>query len=398
TGPGGYTSDLAEYLVQQGEEVTVLTSFPHYPLWRLYPGFKQGFFPKSVLNGVKIIRCPIYIPQSPGAFKRILYDLSFTLSSAFAGLFTGKYDIIYCISPPLTIGLTANFLSLLKKCPFIFHIMDLVPDTPIALGMLNNQAVINMLYSLERYVYKNADGIVAISPGYLRNLADKHVPLEKAALLPNWIDIDVITPGERVNNFRQRNKLDGHEFLVTYAGNMGNKQGLETLLQAAELIQNGNKNNVKFLMVGEGARKKFLLDYARRRNLKNVIFLPLQPAEDFPGLLSASDALVITQRSSVVDICLPGKLMTNCASGRPILAAVNRESETARFINEAGCGIIVEPEKPVALLEGILKLKDSPDLARSLGAKGRKYVENFYSRDKVLNSFHHFIKKIAEIH
>ena len=398
TGPGGYTTDLAEYLVQHGEEVTILTSFPHYPHWKLYPGYKQSLYPGSKENGVEIIRCPIYIPTNPNAIKRIIYDLSFTLSSAIGSVSTGRFDLIYCISPPLTIGLTARFLSFFKRCPFIIHIMDLVPDTPVALGMLNNQVIINFLYALEKYVYRRAAGIVAISPGFLRNLQEKAVPEDKIALLPNWIDTDVITPGNRMNEFRRNNGIEDDDFVVTYAGNMGNKQGLETLLQTAERMAERGNGKVRFLMVGEGARKSFLLNYAHSNKLDNVTFMPLQPEKTFPQLLSASDALVITQKKSVVDICLPGKLMTNCASGRPILAAVHNKSETAKFISDADCGLIIDPEKPAALMEGINKLEKSPRLASEMGMRGRRYVEKYYSREKVLNNFHQFIKKIAAIH
>ena len=397
TGPSIYITDLAEYLAAKGEEITIVTSFPHYPHWRLYPGFHQRFFEKLFDKGVRIIRCPIYIPRSPSSLKRIGYDLSFTLSSFWGGIFRERFDLIYCVSPPLTIGLTAELLSRFKRCPFIFHIMDLIPDTVVALGMLRNNLILNILKLIEGHIYRASSGIVVISPGFEKNLLRKGLDgKKKIALLPNWVDTSVIKPSARLNGVREKYGIADDEFVVTYAGNMGNKQGLETLLQSAELMTGGDCGKVRFLMVGEGARKAYLLGYAERRNLENVMFLPLQPPDIFPDLLATSDALAITQKKSVTDICIPSKLMTNCASGRPLIAAVNADSETAKFIEQAECGIIVEPENPLALKNAVMKLLGAPELADEMGKQGRIYIENNYEREIILEKYSRFIYEVVE--
>ncbi|NQS97249.1 MAG: glycosyltransferase family 4 protein [candidate division Zixibacteria bacterium] len=397
TGPGVYITDLAEYLSAKGEEITVVTSYPHYPHWRLYPGFRQRLFERSIDKGVRIIRCPIYIPKSPSTLKRMGYDLSFTLSSFWGGILRERFDLIYCVSPPLTIGLTAELLSRFKRCPFIFHIMDLIPDTAVALGMLRNKLILNILKLIEGHIYRASSGIVVISPGFEENLLRKGLKgKKKIALLPNWVDTSIIKPSTRMNGFREKYGIADDEFVVTYAGNMGNKQGLETLLQSAGLMTDGNCRKVRFLMVGEGARKAYLLEYSERCNLENVMFLPLQPPEVFPDLLAASDALAITQKKSVTDICIPSKLMTSCASGRPLLAAVNENSETAKFIGQAGCGIVVEPENPPALKTAVMKLLNTPELGIEMGKQGRLYVEKNFAREKILENYSRFIYEIVE--
>ena len=397
TGPAGYITDLAEFLVQAGEQVSVVTSFPHYPQWRLYPGYCQKLLQKSSENGVNVFRCPIYIPRSPATLKRIAYDISFTISSIWGSTQNKKIDLIYCVSPPLTIGLTAQMLGWLKRCPFIFHIMDLIPDTAVALGMLNNQLILNILRIIELHVYRAAAGIVVISPGFKDNLKKKGIEQnKKIALLPNWIDSSQITPGPRLNGFRRLHSLDEDAFVITYAGNMGNKQGLETLLKTAELMNNPLYAKYIFLMVGEGARKNELCEYARQKKLKNVIFLPLQAPEIFPQLLAASDILALTQKRSVTDICLPGKLMTSCASGRPILAAVNLNSETAKFVQQSGCGMIVEPENPEAFKQALLQLRKNPQACVEMGKNGRNFVVQNYSRENTLQKYRNFIHEVVE--
>ena len=162
TGPASYITTLAEYLVSCGDSVTVLTSPPHYPHWKFYPGYGQSFYKRTIENGVEVVRGPLYVPASPTALKRIAYDLSYTLSSLMKGVTLREYEVVICVSPPLTIGLTAEILGFLKRCPFILHIMDLIPDAPVALGMLKNRTIISALHRLEKHVYNSAGGIVAL--------------------------------------------------------------------------------------------------------------------------------------------------------------------------------------------------------------------------------------------
>ena len=398
TGPAGYVTALAEFLAANGDSVTVLTSPPHYPHWKLYPGYNQTFFRRTEENGVQVFRCPIYIPSVPTAFRRICYDLSYTFSSLVKGLTLKNYDLVICVSPPLTIGLTAEVLGFLKRCPYIFHIMDIIPDAPVALGMLKNRFIISALRSLEKHVYRKAGGIAAITPGFSDNLKDKGVGnLEKIALIPIWVDTNEINPNLEGTDFRREFNIPQDDFVITYSGNMGNKQGLETLIEAAALLTNGTSENIRFLMVGDGAQKEYLYNLSVAKKLVNTTFLPLMPREQFPALLAASDILAITQRKSVTDICLPSKLISNCAAGKPIIAAVDANSETARFIDHAECGMVSEAENPSALKTSILNLQNDPQQAQKLGMNGRKHIEKFYKKEKILSEYRNFIHEVAEV-
>ncbi len=398
TGPAHYITDLAEYLAEQGNSVTVLTSPPHYPHWKLYPGHRQTMFSETVDNGVRLIRCPIYIPSNPVSFKRILYDLSFTLSSMLRGISLGDVDVVYCVSPPLTIGITAQIISLLKRCPFVIHLMDLIPDAAVALGMLKNRAIISFLRKLERHIYRHSSKIIAITEGFKNNILSKgYVEADKISVIPNWVDTDFINPMNNGGDFRERYGFSPDDFIVTYSGNMGNKQGLETLIRAASLLGNGEFARVHFVLVGEGAQKKNLSRMADRLELRNLHFFPLLPWKQFPNLLAASDVLVLTQRREVTDICLPSKLMTNCASGKPILASVNTSSETANFIRDANCGIVCEAEDPDALKDGILHLLHNPDFSKRCGERGRQHIVENYSRESVLSKYCKTIDEIVKL-
>jgi len=398
TGPAGYITDLAEYLVENGDEVTVITSFPHYPHWKVYPGFQQSLYPKSVDKGVKIIRCPIYVPSEPKTIKRIGYDLSYTVSSLIGGLMVKSFDLVYCVSPPLTIGLTAEILAKIKRCPFIFHIMDLIPETAAALGMLNNRSVINTLYRLEKYIYRHSDGIAAITQGFKNNILRRGlVDAEKIALLPIWVDTELIRPDFPAGDFREKLGFLREDVVFVYAGNIGNKQGLETLIDTAALLDNPETENIKFMVSGAGAQLEKLSRQAKLLHLRNVVFLPPQPEEDFYRLLAAADAFLLTQKNSVVEICLPSKLITYCAAGKPVIAAVHPDSDTAHFIQASGGGVVCEPENTGILRSEILQLAKNQTYRSELGGNGRKYIELNYNRKKILADYRQYIHEIIRV-
>ena len=211
------------------------------------------------------------------------------------------------------------------------------------------------------------------------------------------MDTNEINPNLEGTDFRREFNIPQDDFVITYSGNMGNKQGLETLIEAAALLTNGTSENIRFLMVGDGAQKEYLYNLSVAKKLVNTTFLPLMPREQFPALLAASDILAITQRKSVTDICLPSKLISNCAAGKPIIAAVDANSETARFIDHAECGMVSEAENPSALKTSILNLQNDPQQAQKLGMNGRKHIEKFYKKEKILSEYRNFIHEVAEV-
>jgi len=394
TAIGAFTSCLCEYLTQVGHEVTVVTAFPHYPEWRIQDGYRGKVFLRDRVNGIPVYRSYVYVPGKPNTLQRIAYDSSFSLSAFVSGLVVRKVNVIVCISPPLQLGLMAYILGKLKGVPFLFHIQDLLPDAAVNLGMLKNRRLVGLAHRLEKFVYEKAAAIGVISPGFAENLYGKGVPKSKVYYLPDWIDIDFIKPLGRNNVFRKQNGLSESDFLVMYAGNIGKKQALETLLEAASILR--RQKDMVFFTVGEGNRKEALVKKTEEMNLSNLRFFPLQPKKMLPYMLSAADVLVLTQQAGITDICLPCKLLTNMASATPIVASVNERSETARAIRDAEAGVVVPPENPQALVEAILRLRGSAELREQLGSNGRAFVAKHFEKSKVLSRFEELLESLAE--
>ena len=393
TSIGPYTADLAQHLEAAGHQVQVITGFPLAPQWRVWDDYRGRWFMRQELNGVSLLRTFLYVPAHPQkAFQRVLFDLSFALSALVGGLFAGPADLVVVVSPPLQLGLTGWMLSLAKRAPLFLHIQDLVPDAAVATGMLSeNSTAVRLARAIERFVYRRARGIGVICEGFARNLAAKGVPENKVAILPNYLDVDFVHPGERNNGFRQRHGIGSEQFLVMYSGSVALKQGLHTFVEAAGRLK--GQDQLVFCLIGEGPHLNDLESLARELRLNNIRFLPLQPRQQLPEQLAAADLLVITQKKAVTDIVFPGKLLYYMAVGRPILAAVSGDSETGRFIKEHEVGLVVAPENPEALAEAILCL--SREDVSQIGQRARSVVVRYFDRRVVLPSFARHLESLA---
>lgn len=350
---------------------------------------------REVINGVPVLRTYLYVPKQPGkAVNRIMFDMSFTISSLLGGLSVGHCDLIIAISPPLQLGLASWLLGFLKRAPFFFHIKDLIPDAAIATGMLDeNSVTARVAHVLEAFVYRHARSIGVICEGFARNLTAKGVRSEKIVVLPDYIDLEFMRPLERNNSFRQQYGIKPDDFLVIYSGSIALKQGLHTFVEtAAEFCDN---DGVVFYLVGEGPYLQELKVRAEELRVTNLHFLPLQPRENLPVQLSAADALVITQKRAITDVVFPGKLLYYMAAGRPILAAVSPDSETGRFVSSHQVGLVVPPEEPKALAQAIRFLQQNRHEADRLGQNGRRVAEERFDRRVVLKQFAEHLETLA---
>jgi len=393
TGIAPYVTAMSQHLAKNGFGVTVVTSFPHFPEWRIHQGYRGKWFMRERLNGVEILRSYTYVPSSHTPLNRILYELSFPIFSLPLIPYIRRCDVIWCVSPPIVTGLTAYLLNLYRRIPFVLEIRDLVTEAAIVTGTLKSSRFAQMPFVIEKFVYDRASAISVLSPGFAENLYSKGVSRSKIHLIPNWVDLDFIRPLERNNVFRKKQGISEEQFLVMFSGAMGKKDNLGAVLDAAELLR--KHEEILFMLIGEGIQKPYLMEKARKRNLSNVRFLPLQPKEMFPYMLSAADVLIVSYYASVVEFCMPSKILTYMASATPLVAAANPKSETAKTIREAGGGLLVEPENPQAIAEAILELKGSDELRRQLGTNGRLFVSEYFEKSKVLKQFEDLVRKVV---
>jgi len=366
-------STLADEFVARGHQVTVLTSVPHYDADRSWPEFSGKRIYKECSESMEIIRISTHAAADRSSiFQRILNYGSFSALSFYCGALLPKHDVILVPSPPLSNGVIAELLSMLRGTPFVYNVQDIWPDVAIRAGVLRSRIIIGLLRRMERFVYKSAAGIAVISDGFRRNLLEKGVPDEKISVIPNFIDIDFVTPQPKANAFSHKFGLTD-KFVVLFAGNMGFSQGLETVIDAARILK--DVPEIQFLMVGNGAGRSNAEQYLRSLSLENVRFLPFQPHEDLPNMYGASDLCLIPLRRGFTSDSVPCKVFTIMAAGKPAVASVDPDSDTWRLLQRAKCGKCATPEDAQAIAAAILHYYRNPAAAREEGRNARRFVE-----------------------
>lgn len=393
---GRLSYEFARELAERGHKVVVVTGFPR-KLWvkeqLLLP--KAKFFYWERMGKVLVLRC---WPQFKGksllsrAFESLVLPLSL-----FAGAFvTGKKGVIHCQSPPLPLAFSACVLKRLTRTPLVLRIQDIHPDALVKIGLIKNKLLIKTLETLEKFVYCSADHITVIADGYKKNILSKGINPEKVTLIPNWADLEQTETAPK-NDSVAHNLVNG-KFVVTYAGTMSWPQDLETAIEAANLLR--NHENISFLFVGEGIKKEILMKRAHELKLDNVKFMPLQPREVYFQILHASSACLVPLRKSYNSPTAPSKMLEIMANRKPIIANVPINSEVHKIVNQAKCGVWVEPENPQALSQVVLNLHKDRDLAQKLGENGRKFVEENMSMttsiDRYESLFESLLAKTAQ--
>jgi glycosyltransferase involved in cell wall biosynthesis len=387
--------DFGGYLVKKGYEVQVLTGLPSYNLREPPKKYKKKLLMEEEMAGMKIIR----IGGTHLPFSRKIAILRgaehFWLSFMFflGAFFIKKSDLILFYSPPLTLGVTAWLLGKIKGVPFIINVQDLFPQNAIDLGILKNKVLINLFLKIEKFVYEKAAFITVHSPKNKEYIEKRGIKNEKIKVIPNWVDTEKITIGERINDFRKECKL-GNKFVVSFAGALGYSQDLDVVLETANLLK--ENKNILFLIVGEGPEKKRLREKSKKMKLENVKFLPMQPREKYPSILHASDICLVTLRKEVKTPVVPSKILSIMAAGRPIIACLNLGGDAPKVINQARCGYVLPPGDFRGLSNAISKLYRSLESRRELGYNGRRYCEENFSLDTCVKKYIDLFKAVTK--
>lgn len=394
-------SELALELRSLGHEITVLTTTPHYnldpeardqqPLSRC----RGGFLYRSDYHGIPVYHASIPVKGSRVS-ARLLDYARFHAISTIAGLtMRQRFDVILAPSPPLTIGLSAWLLGVGLRAPFIYNVQELYPDVAISLGVLTNPAAIRAMEALERFVYRRARIVTVISEWFRRRLLTKDVPAAKLRLIPNFVDTDFIQPGPRHNEFTAVHGLDD-KFVVLYAGNIGLTQGFETILAAAERLS--GLPDLRFVLVGDGTRRDWLQTQLAQNPHLNVLLLPYQPRSLVPQIYAGSDLCLVPLKRGTAQETFPSKIYTIMASGRPVIASADTDSELAWVVEQAGCGWVVPPDDPEALATAIEQAYRSQSSLPAVGGCGRDYVVAHHSRQPIARHYDALIRDLTGSH
>ena len=376
--PARLLEEFVTTLQEFGHDVEVLTGFPNYPSGKIFPGYALKPWMKETLNGIPVVRTFLFPDHSRSGFKRILNYVSFAFSSAILGKWlTKKPDVIFVYHPPLTIGFPAIILSKLWRVPFVYQVQDMWPETLRATGMLSNERVLHLIDVVARVIYKQADAICVISPGFRRNLIEKGVPDEKIHVISNWVDTSVYYPAEPDVELAKKLGLYG-KFNIMYGGNIGAAQALDVVLDAADHLR--NYSQIQFVLVGDGVALSYLQKKAQAMDLPNVKFLGRYPASEMVNLYALADVLLVHLKDDpLFQITIPHKIFAYLASAKPILAAVR--GDAADIIEKIGAGLVCPPNDVDSLVNNVLEFWGMSQSEReTMGKLGLQAVQERFNR------------------
>ena len=391
-GIGKYTGELVDDLVAAGVDLRVVTTPPYYPEWRVKTGYAGWAYRRDVAAKKVVYRCPLWVPKRVTNLNRLPHLLSFSLSSlpVMLAQTTWKPDLVICVIPTLFSAPVAWLVARLTGAKCWLHIQDFELDAALKLGMLpGGTRLLALAQTLEGWLLARFDRVSAISESMLARAVQKGVLPEKTYLFHNWVDTGQIFPLQGANPLRAELGIAASQKVILYHGNLGRKQGLDLLLNAARRLS--DQAELLFLICGEGVERVELEHKAR--DLPNVRFINLLPVEKLNQLVNLADLHILPQRAGAADTVMPSKLTTMLASGRPVLACAAPGTQLWKLVDQIGR--VVPPEEAVALAEAIRELLGNPLELQRLGKLGREFACQFLGKETILAEFKKEVEGLA---
>jgi glycosyltransferase involved in cell wall biosynthesis len=382
-----YVTGLAEHLRSQGDDVTVVTGFPHYPDWARRD---RRVAVREVHHGVTLRRRWHVVPRTQSSTHRALYEGSFFLTGLTAIGSRRRPDVVIGITPTLAGAALAAAAAGLYRRPYGLVFQDLIGRAAEQSMIPGARSVASRVRSVELALAARARAVGVVSEGFGRYFEEAGIPPERIRRLRNWTHVHDVSD-ELVPHARERLGWASSEFVCLHSGNMGHKQGLDNVIDAAGYLD----PSVRIVLAGGGNDRPRLEARASRLGLSNLSFLPIQAPRDYEAMLGAADVLLVNQRSTVTDMSLPSRLTSYFAARRPVVAAVARDSETSRELTETRAGLLVEPDDPAALARAIVHLRENPEHARSLAENAQRHAETTLTPASALAEYDRFVDDLT---
>jgi len=383
TGIGKYSGEMADWLAGQGHEVRVITAPPYYPEWSIRKEYKN-FFSFERGKNLTIIRCPLYVPSKPTAMKRLIHLLSFSISSFFPVLGSAfwKPDVVIQVVPTLFCSIPTLLLTRLVRAKSVVHIQDYEVDAMFELSIAKTSLFKKNAYLIEKKILNCFTVVSTISKGMLDRASRKGIDEKKLLFFPNWSEVALFENQIKDSKFLIDLGINPEKKLVLYSGNMGEKQGLESVVHAADCFK--KNHDVQFIMIGDGVVKEKLEKLSSDLNLTNISFFPLLPYSDLPNILASADCHLVIQKKGAADAVLPSKLTNILAvGGNAVITASSDTTLGSLCVEFPGIAVLVDPESVDALVAGIERALLMP-MPNKIA---KKYAKEFLNKDMILSRF-----------
>ena len=398
-GGGSRWNEMTKFWAEEGNDITVLAGMVHYNSGKKIHNYRGKYFSdqKNYDKRIRVIRSHVSEAYNVNFLGRLWAYFSFVFSSISAGLFYAreKYDIIIVTSPPLFVGITSYVLSFFKRVPFIFEIRDLWPESAIDTGVLKNKLIIKLAYSFENFIYRKAAKINVLTPAFKTYLVNnKNVNNNKICFIPNAADFSLVSKVSsnfNINNFRNEHNIDQDTFVITYVGAHGVANHLIQIIDTAELLQD---EKVLFLLIGEGMEKMMLKEEVSSRKIQNVRFVDAVPkSEVFKYILASNMGASVLKKVDTFKTVYSNKTFDYMSCKKPLFMLIDGVSR--ELVEEAGCGIYVEPENKYEFKEKILLYLNDNERVVKEGKNGFNFAINNFDRNTLALKYLEIIKNVS---
>ena len=385
-------NDIALGLKENGFEVVVLTTTPHYnrveedlskqPLRKCW----GGLYFKSFFNDILVY----HVPQKKfkSALLRIIGFVYWHIVSFFIGVQLKRVFLILSPSPPLSIGLLSLLIARIRGAKVVYNVQEIYPDFLINQGSLKSGLIIKLLKWVERVVYNYSDAVTTIDKVFYDTIIPRFKTIAKLRIIPNFVDTEIYKPLENDNQLDQDIFPSTPVLKVMYAGNIGYAQDWTPLLRVAERLRN---LPVEFWVIGEGVLKESLKEEVEKNSLSNIHVLPYQPRSKMPSLIAYADVHFIFMNPDMEGEGFPSKVYTIMACKKPLLVISGAHTPLYRFLKPHNCAVLIDSKDTGDTddrLENILRdMISNPSSLIPLGENGYRIIENQYSKKVVIGQY-----------
>jgi glycosyltransferase involved in cell wall biosynthesis len=392
--PASRTAEHCRLWAAAGHEVTVVTSAPNHPKGVAYSGYKNRFFQRESRDGVNVVRVWTFLAANQGFLRRTLNYVSFLLSATLALPRLSRADVYVSTSPQFFCGLTGLAARILRRAPWILEIRDIWPESIVTVGAIRNEFIIRLLEGLERLAYRRADRIISVTDSFVAHIAERCQAGKKIDVIKNGVDLGLFKRGNDGETVKQRFGLGGR-IVVAYVGTHGMAHRLDTMLDAADRLRDDPR--IGFLLIGDGAERKRLVERAAHMRLDNLRIVGQLPKADMPAVWAATDvSVILLTKSETFTKVLPSKMFEAMAMECPIVLGV--EGEAKQLLEEADAGIAITPESAEELVGAVVRLANDPGLRQRLGRQGLAHVRANFDRTKLAGRYLDLLASVVAEH
>jgi len=356
-------------------------------------GAARGLPRRQERNGVKIVRVRSTAYDRAHLPGRAMNYLSYALGVVWKAMLSRRPDLVVCMTDPPFVGSIARLVAARFRAPLLVVMQDVFPEIAVKLGRLRNPVVVRSLRLLVDSSLRSADRVVAIGDTMKRRLEEKGVQAERIRVIPNWVDVTRVRPQPRDNPWAREHRLT-RRFVVMHSGNVGHAQDLDSLIRACTFLR--DLDNLAVRIIGGGARREELVQLARRLQAEKVRFMAWQPYELRSLSISTADIHVVGLARGLAGYVVPSRLYGVLATGRPVIAAAEAESETAQLVASVGCGVVVPPGDPFALARAIRAAHDGEFDLAEMGRRARAYAEEEADRAIAIGRYEAVLSELRQ--